>query len=59
MAVQKFRKSKSKTMMRRRANDKRSLENLSACPECGEKKQSHRVCPHCGMYKGKSIVKKD
>ncbi len=59
MAVQKFRKSKSKTMMRRRANDKRSFDTLSLCSECGQKRKPHHVCHHCGMYKGKTIIKKD
>jgi len=31
--------------------------NPSKCPQCGELKLSHRVCIHCGFYKGKEIVK--
>jgi large subunit ribosomal protein L32 len=29
-----------------------SSQNLSTCPNCGEPKVSHRVCPSCGYYKG-------
>jgi len=28
------------------------------CPECGEPRQPHCVCPHCGMYKGRQVVEK-
>lgn len=58
MAVPKHRKSKASIMSRRRANDKRELVNTAVCSECGEAKLPHRVCPSCGMYKGKTIVRK-
>jgi large subunit ribosomal protein L32 len=29
---------------------------LSDCPNCHEKKLPHRVCPHCGHYKGREVV---
>ena len=29
---------------------------LSVCPNCHEMKLPHRVCPHCGQYKGREIV---
>ena len=29
------------------------------CPQCGELKMPHRICPACGYYKGKEIVKKE
>ncbi len=28
----------------------------SVCPQCRETKLPHRVCPHCGYYKGREIV---
>jgi len=40
----------------RRANWKVKNPNLSTCPQCKNKKLSHRVCPHCGYYKGNQIV---
>jgi len=33
-----------------------SLPALQACPDCGELKQPHRVCKHCGMYNGKQVI---
>lgn len=29
---------------------------MSVCPECREHKAPHRVCPHCGFYKGRKII---
>lgn len=31
-------------------------KTLSTCPQCGKGKLPHRVCPHCGYYKGKEVV---
>ncbi|WP_081589591.1 50S ribosomal protein L32, partial [Liquorilactobacillus vini] len=31
--------------------------SLSACPNCGELRRPHRVCPSCGYYDGKEVVK--
>ncbi|BBM88982.1 50S ribosomal protein L32 [Spirochaetota bacterium] len=59
MAVPKYKKSKARTMMRRSHNDKRTLIQGSICPECGELKRPHRVCPSCGVYKGQTVIKKD
>lgn len=59
MGIQKFKKSKSKTMMRRRANDKREFHAISKCPECGKPKIPHRVCSFCGTYKGRTVIKVD
>ena len=39
-----------------RRNKRRTHDKLSACPECGEYKMSHRVCKHCGTYKGKKVL---
>lgn len=33
-----------------------SLPTLQACPECGELKQPHRVCIHCGKYNGMQVL---
>jgi len=56
MAVPKKRKGKSKTRTRRSNVTKISVPNLSACPNCGEKKLSHRVCPQCGYYKNRIVI---
>ncbi|RSL28680.1 50S ribosomal protein L32, partial [Salibacterium salarium] len=26
------------------------------CPDCGDMKLSHRICKHCGSYKGETVV---
>jgi large subunit ribosomal protein L32 len=39
---------------RGRTHKKLDSLNIVACKSCGEPKQPHRVCPHCGMYRGRS-----
>jgi large subunit ribosomal protein L32 len=41
---------------KRRAHDALALPGMSVCPNCHEKKRPHRVCPHCGQYKGREVV---
>lgn len=41
---------------KRRAHDHLRTANLSVCPNCLEPKMPHRVCPHCGYYKGKQAI---
>ncbi len=58
MQAPKRKTSKSKRNMRR------SHHALSApfsveCPECGNKKLPHTVCPRCGHYKNRKLVKVD
>ena len=57
MALPKFRKSKAKSRSRK-AHYYGSLElpNLSRCSNCGNYKESHRVCKKCGFYKDKIIM---
>ncbi len=31
---------------------------LQKCPNCGEYKRAHRVCPACGMYNGRQVLSK-
>lgn len=40
----------------RRAHDALTAQALTECPNCHEQKLPHRVCPHCGFYKGREIV---
>ena len=56
MAVPKKRKSKSRRDMRRAHHDRIAAPRLSECPECGEPRLPHRVCPSCGNYKGREVV---
>jgi large subunit ribosomal protein L32 len=41
----------------RRANWKLTAPNLVECPQCHELKMPHRVCPECGYYNGKEVIK--
>jgi large subunit ribosomal protein L32 len=41
---------------KRRAHDALVQPALSECPNCREMKAPHRVCPHCGHYKGKQTI---
>jgi large subunit ribosomal protein L32 len=45
--------------MRRAHHDKVAAPNVIPCPKCGDMMMPHRVCPACGFYKGRSVVKKD
>ena len=53
-----FRRVSSTRRNKRRTHDKLSAPTLVVCPECGEYKMSHRVCKHCGTYKGVKVNKK-
>ena len=57
MAVPKRRLSSSKRDMRRAQHDKVSAPNVVPCPSCSAPTVPHRVCPACGFYKGKAVVK--
>jgi large subunit ribosomal protein L32 len=41
---------------KRRAHDALTAPSLSTCPHCHEPKMPHRVCPHCGYYKGRAVI---
>lgn len=56
MAVPKYKVSKARRDKRKSANSKVTLSPLIECPFCHELKESHKVCPKCGMYKGKKII---
>jgi large subunit ribosomal protein L32 len=55
MANPKRRHSKARRD-KRRSHDHLATPALSKCPNCHEDKMPHRVCPHCGHYKGREIV---
>ena len=54
-AVPKRRISKSRRG-RRRAHQALSAIHLVGCPECGELRRPHRMCPNCGTYRGRKIL---
>jgi len=55
MPVPKRRTSHSKRN-KRRAHDALTAVNPSACPQCGEPRMPHRVCRHCGTYRGREMA---
>lgn len=58
MAVPKGKVSRARGRLRR-THWKLELPAIAACPQCHQMKLSHRVCPHCGTYKGVEVVKVD
>lgn len=57
MAVPKKKISKSRKGMRR-SHDAITPPNVILCA-CGEPTLPHRVCPSCGSYKGRQVLKQD
>ena len=55
MAVPKAKTTKSRRNMRR-SHDALARPARSNCPQCGEAKAPHRVCPNCGTYRGRKVV---
>ncbi|MDL2268811.1 50S ribosomal protein L32 [Desulfosarcina sp. OttesenSCG-928-A07] len=55
MAVPKHKVSKSKRD-KRRTHKKIEAISVGTCPECGEAKLPHHVCPECGVYRDKAVV---
>lgn len=50
------RKSTSGRRDRRRSHDALKARNAVACPNCGEPRLPHRVCPKCGFYQGREVL---
>ena len=59
MAVPKKKVSKARRDKRRSSVWKLEAPSLSKCTQCGELKMPHRVCPVCGYYKGREVIKVD
>jgi large subunit ribosomal protein L32 len=58
MALPKRRHSHSRTR-KRRSHDALTPPGLSLCANCGEPKESHRLCGSCGTYKGRTVYSLD
>ena len=56
MAQPKRRWSKQRTHTKR-STWKLENKTISTCKHCGEPVMPHRVCPNCGYYDGKEVVK--
>ncbi|MBL8234177.1 MAG: 50S ribosomal protein L32 [Bryobacterales bacterium] len=50
------RRHSNRRTAQRRAHDFLTTAGLAICPNCGEKKLPHRVCPACGHYKGREVI---
>jgi len=59
MAVPKRKISRTRRDKRRSSVWKLDPPAIDKCGSCGEYKLSHRLCPECGMYKGRLVVKKE
>jgi large subunit ribosomal protein L32 len=59
MAVPKRKVSRARRDKRRSNVWKLEAPSLSKCTQCGAWKMPHRVCPACGYYKGRAVVKVD
>ena len=55
MALPKRRLSKTRGR-KRRTHDRLSAPAVSRCPNCLQPAQPHRLCPHCGQYRGREVV---
>jgi len=43
--------------MRRANHDKVTAPNVVPCPNCSAPMVPHRVCPACGHYNGRAVLK--
>ena len=57
MAVPKRKTSKARRDKIRSNVWKMSAPALVKCSHCGEYKRPHRLCPACGHYDGREVVK--
>jgi large subunit ribosomal protein L32 len=44
---------------KRKAGHKYILPSLSICPKCKTSRPNYTVCPVCGFYKDKIVIKKE
>ena len=58
MAVPKRKTSRMQHRQRKAANRYQGVE-ATFCANCGAPVAPHRVCPSCGQYDGKQILKVD
>ena len=46
---------------RKRRGDRRSHQHIKPvqlveCPQCGQPRMPHHVCPSCGTYRGRQVL---
>jgi large subunit ribosomal protein L32 len=54
MAVPKRKTSKARRD-KRRAHHAMATPRVNVCPQCGQPKRSHRMCPTCQTYRGREV----
>ena len=59
MANPKNRTSRTHRDQRRASSWRLSPPSLAECPQCHGTKMPHRICPSCGYYRGREIVKQE
>jgi large subunit ribosomal protein L32 len=57
MSLPKRRTSRARSRQRRAANMRLTVPTLVECGNCGNRIMPHRVCPKCGYYRGKQVLK--
>lgn len=56
MAVPKKRTTRA-AQGQRRSHDALQVTQLTACLSCGKEVRPHTVCPSCGSYRGRKLLK--
>lgn len=56
MAVPKRKTSKARRDSRRANTWQLAAPTIAECPQCHQPKLSHRLCKHCGYYKGRQVI---
>ena len=59
MAVPRAKTAKAVTKRRRGVNMHLDAPNLVPCSNCGNLVMQHRVCPKCGFYRGRQVIRAD
>ena len=55
MALPKRKHSKARRD-KSRTHWKLAVRSMGKCPQCARPVVSHRVCPHCGYYRGRQVM---
>ena len=56
MAVPARRTGKARKNKRRSSVWKMDGPSLQKCPQCGDYKESHKLCNNCGYYNGRKVI---
>lgn len=57
MAAQPKKKTSHSKKNQRRSHDKISLGSIVLCSHCRRPHLSHHVCPNCGYYAGREVIR--